>query len=136
AVPIAKKTSRAHPRISLTTPPVEGRGSGRLSVSIAETCWISGSVVIRMLLVGPSPIKWNCYFSQIAPSFPELEFFRQAENHATHGAPYDPPQPFQQHPSGRSRFEFACQAEPVLATRFPDSGFCEDSSSRSIRSTD
>src|SRR6476620_9334262 len=87
AVPIAKKTSRAQPRISPTTDPVGDLagvivpGSVVASVAFNETFSNSGSVVIRALLGRILCEKWNCHSSRIQTSFPEPEFFCKTDNH-------------------------------------------------------
>src|SRR5215510_4573097 len=76
AVPIAKNTSRAQPRISLTTPaPMEvlafvgvgklaGIDSAGLPVSLAETGSSSGSVGILVLLEGPFQKNWKAILAE------------------------------------------------------------------------
>src|SRR4051812_9722137 len=71
AVPMAKNTSRAHPRISPTTPGTAGAAAGAaatagfssvlVSVSLGETGWKSGSVVILVYWQDPLP-NWKGYF--------------------------------------------------------------------------
>src|SRR2546428_3928883 len=70
AVPIAKKTSRAHPRISPTR-----FDSVALPVSGAETCSSSGSVVIRMLLEGPLQENGSVSLADSPSHFQRLDSF-------------------------------------------------------------